>query len=257
MRIRVSRLGTVLLLLFCIPGRICGDDKAGGTISRSQLEWGEKQVQALLNDRPAMRPFVKKGDLLWKWTAEEFAGKHVKPGIKWNSEDPKPLWECVHVAPFPPSEPHGQVWVTETYVGSMPWSAPHKGQKKSGQVLWMEVVLEIINIQNYERFNKIDARAADGKSSRESFAMEKAIVESEIWQKLDDFNETIWKPNCKKRGQTAFEPIMKDMWLGDRPPVRLPEDHLNYWITNIKTEPYIINLMETYDEYYSKPPKKP
>jgi len=57
-------------------------------ISSARMEQGEKQLKAMLKDRPTMAEYSSPGDELWNWAARRFAGEGTGHQIEWNPADP-------------------------------------------------------------------------------------------------------------------------------------------------------------------------
>ncbi len=90
--------------------------------------------------------------------------------ILWDASDPDPFTTADHDSPT--SSSPGHIRVRGTYN-----AGPHRGEERSFEEMWGEVVFELYNINNVKDFNQLTAEAAAGKLSKEEFVTK--VVECE------------------------------------------------------------------------------
>ena len=65
-----------LIVMVCLATLPCAFAQVAEvrSLSNDDIEFGEKQVQAMTNDRPAMTEFISSHDEIWTWMARQAAG---------------------------------------------------------------------------------------------------------------------------------------------------------------------------------------
>jgi hypothetical protein len=179
----------LLLVTGCskIPG-----GSAAHQLSAEDLAWGETQVAQLLKDRPAMVPYVRKGDTLWTWTVRQFAGEYLGSRIRWDAKDPQPICNAFFYGPENGKKAYIQVtskmFASENY---------HYGEPKTAPVLWYETANALSNMRLIPEINKIQGRAEKGSLDREGYIRERILAARRPMQWAHDFFVDIWVPQCK------------------------------------------------------------
>jgi hypothetical protein len=179
-------------LLFCVSSVKAQDEPV--SLTKDQLAWGESQLRQMLKDRPAMASYVKEGDDLWTWTVQQYAGENGHGEVRWDSGDPVPLWDAMSAGPDVENHKPGAVKVTRNFTQEN----FHKGEPKSGPMLWGSLIWELFMVKNSRWGLEIDARAEAGKLSREAFIVECSTGEHESGQEAHRFFQEVWIPHCKK-----------------------------------------------------------
>jgi hypothetical protein len=187
----------LIFLLFVAPFLKAQDGPV--SLNKEQLEWGETQFRQMLKDRPTMRLYVKEEDNLWNWTVRQFAGETGGNKILWDPSDPLPIWDAQSCASDLNNHKLACIKITKNFTqdGNQ---IIHKGDPKDGIVLWGEVIWELFNVKNFQRFSEISARAENGILSREAFIVENAVAEHESGREAHQFFLEVWVPHCQKLG---------------------------------------------------------
>lgn len=160
------------------------------TPSADDLAHGETQLRTMLLQRPAMAEYIEEGDILWQWTVRQFAGAHLPTTISWMREDPEGGVEsdCQY---WPESDPQAYIRVRRVW-----GSGEHVGDPKSFDRLWCDAVYELLNIRDYETFNRLHTEALAGRIDREAWFRGNFRQEYEAGLLLRDFYHDIWRPYC-------------------------------------------------------------
>lgn len=160
---------------------------------------GERQLEAMLQDRPAMAKWVEKGDSIWVWTASQFAGDAIGTRIQWDNTHPLRSTADHHLdyrreypadCYIPYHEPSAHIRVAATN---------RKGNERSGDKLWSECVFELQNIRNSAKFHATYDGALAGKVSKTEYMISLARLEFDAVNHTALFYRTKWMPHCKER----------------------------------------------------------
>ena len=140
-------------------------------ISAANLRHGERQVRQMLHDRPAMASLGKKAILLYQWAARKFAGEDLHEKIYWDSSDPPQHTTADNRPPKPGLPGRIRLAARNTH-------GPKRGDDRSFEKMWRDVVFELHNIVHAETFRRIDSDAAQGKLSKNEFVTK--TIETEL-----------------------------------------------------------------------------
>lgn len=173
-------------------------------ISVADLNFGRRQVKAMMRDRPAMATLVAVGDPMFEWTARRFGGASCGSRIVWRNEEPSDGFPADHQSPGL-ARP-GQIRVSR-------WQRAHK--------LWNGAVFELFNISHSPEFRRLFEQAWTGTIDRFAFVENVAYEEYLASQTMQSFYLDAWCPYGELRGiDPHWEP-----WY---PPVCSWTDYKNY-----------------------------
>ena len=165
------------------------------TLDSFQLSWGTAQIRRMLQDRPEMAKYVKEGDDLWNWTMRQYAGEYLKGGVRWDPGSPDGAFDSTAVPAIPSKGQKAYIQNTQGYA----LKDFHTGEKKTGPVLWWEMMLEFSNLRNRFLFDSIDRDASAGKIGRADFAFEYMAVEDIATNNIaHGLFYGLWLPHCRK-----------------------------------------------------------
>ena len=166
-------------------------------LTAADLQFGQQQVDQMMQDRPAMTACVQKNDRIYHWVVRQFAGKAVGQRISWSPEalaNHAPEYLSMHKYPSP--RRHAYIAVREKYAGGA-----KQGQLLPGDELWACVVFELFNIANAKDFASIYDKALDGKVSKAEFRESHTQLEFLAVQKTGQFYRKMWQPEAKQKGR--------------------------------------------------------
>ncbi len=154
------RTGNLILwLTLSLLASACGDPTPAGHYATaapddspqtapSNETHGEKQVRAMVADRPAMARIVSPGDEVWRWVAQRFDGVGLSYRVFWDSALPADGASASH------RYPHGE----------RPWI--RLKPSTNAQELWSAAVFELLNQGGRDRFRPMKELARQGRESR-------------------------------------------------------------------------------------------
>jgi len=185
-----------------------------GRLSEDDRVFGEKQVEDMVFDRPRMAEFAKKGDPLWTWAVEQFAGASSGVRYKWNS-DPGSEMSKHFLATHKEPTAHEAGWISVRELDG-------EGYYQSGERMWVEAVFELYNLRNDPMFQYLRQKAVNGDLSKEQFERSILQCEYDAARNVGLFYKAIVEPFAEKTGLKV---------------------HAAYWH---------INLPGTFDEWFSE-----
>jgi hypothetical protein len=217
------------------------------SLNAEQLAWGQSQLERMLQDRPAMAKYTRKGDPLWKWTVRQFAGEWKKGGIEWDPSDPDPLWNASSF--YGPEENRkGRIQVTARFATK----DFHFGEIKTGCILWQNAIFELCNFKSDRKWIAIDQAAANAKIGKEEYCFRRLFLENFVtfkYIKLIFMN--LWVPNCRKLSLKPLDEYRGYLTYITRPlipPRRFIEIYFNIDYSNAKTKNSDIVMHHRSDE---------
>lgn len=157
-------------------------------LSEKTLSHGKKQLEQLLDDRPAMKTLVEPNDFIWNWTIRRFAGIGTQVPIFWqaNSSHHFPIPTGVNaVHAYPTSRTEGRIWVR---------------QQAQAEAMWAGLVYEFFNIQNGSAFQQIEKDAKAWRCNKVTYIERYVALEYKAAQQTKIFYEEVWAPFCKSKG---------------------------------------------------------
>ncbi len=159
-------------------------------VSVVDLRHGEMQLVHLLQDRPRMKGFVRRGDPVWSWTIRQFAGEGLGTRIYWNGQDPELPQQYLAQSVYPNEfNPKGCIRLREEDENRRPLS---------GEQMWALVLFELHNIRNANLLAKINSAARLGELSKDEFISYNTRLEYSAACELKSFYTGHWLPNLEK-----------------------------------------------------------
>lgn len=168
-------------------------------LSQADLTFGERQVDAMIEDRPQLKDFVTKGDVVYNWTARRFGGLACGERISWDPGDltigfgkKKPAsYTSDNQYPHDGKKGFIRMRALDQY------GKPHTGQK-----LWACAVYELYNIGSGRKFHAVakDFGASDWQMPKEVYIDRMTRIEFENSKKLHRFYHDVWVPFLNKKG---------------------------------------------------------
>lgn len=158
-------------------------------ITKFDLEFGRRQLLAMLEDRPEMKAYVREGDWLWNWALEKFAGKGLRTQVLWFPSDPD-----LH---------------TDAMSGDMAdWDGRMLLQIRknplqygaNGNNYWSSFVFEMLNNDWRERNTWIWMRARGLNATADQYGLALRVLEAGTAGEVHEFYFSRWIPHCKKYG---------------------------------------------------------
>jgi tetratricopeptide (TPR) repeat protein len=156
-------------------------------ISQTLLAHGERQVQRMLQDRPAMSYQKEEAKVLYGWAARKFAGEDLGRRVFWDGSEPPPDTTCENQPPR--GGDFGFILVSGKYI-----DGPDKGKTRSSEEMWHDAVFELYNISNDREFSRLTANAASGRMSKEDFVANVIECESHAAEKTRAFYIHVFMP---------------------------------------------------------------
>lgn len=190
------------------------------------LQHGRKQVEKMLEDRPAMAQFGDEAAFLRSWAARKFAGEDLGSLIDWDPTPPLHS-DAEHFAPE--GKLHGAILIEPRYE-----NGPMRGQPRSFEELWAGAVFELHNINYAKEFVRLHKEAADGKIAKDDFVS--GIVKYEVLaaQQTRAFYVQMFLPFAAKK-KLATDPALwfASWWIK-------PDEALKYFTdkTSYPWRPY-------------------
>jgi hypothetical protein len=195
-------------------------------LNAADVDYGHRQVDLMLSQRPGMASIVKPGDVVYEWSANRFAGRSCGCRIAWRPD--KPGGEFLADNAYPTENRSGEIRIASTHPD---------GSLLSPQELWCCAVFELFNISNGAAWLKLEELAKEGRINRTTFVVESAKLEWIAASKAWRFYELIWVPFARK---SRFEPDDK-VWRRFRAP------SFELWMASWRKEGYPYSF---YGPYY-------
>lgn len=200
-------------------------------LSQADLEYGEAQVARMLADRPRMAALVQKGDYMWNFAARYFGGEFTGMRYAWSDT---PDFDSSKTATASHS------YSIETKSGAISIADKDKnGQEVPAELLWSNLVFELLNTRNDRDFDAIWTAAINEEISRDEFIQKYTKLEYVTLLELWIVYTNGWKQHAQKLG-IASNP---NYWGGKVPGT------FEYWYHSMRrTHPDYFNYYEsTYD----------
>lgn len=134
---------------------------ARGGLSAEALAHGQKQVEQMLSDRPAMAGMGEKAEFLVEWAARKFAGEDSGMLTDWDPTPPRHS-DAENIAPV--AGQHARIRLARTYL----WG-PKQGQERPFEELWSNAVFELHNVVLTPHFERLRRQVENGQLSKEQY----------------------------------------------------------------------------------------
>ena len=180
----------IVWLTLCLLAPACADETPVDDSTRvapATETHGEKQVRAMVADRPEMARIVSPGDPVWNWVARRFDGEGYSFRIYWDGATSASEAVASHDSPF-------------QGLGARIRVAPRDKTRRGAEWSWMLAVYELLNQAGSFQFENMYQQALEGRVSRSDYL--KGTMRIEYWalKRLRYFGLTIWKEHAKSRG---------------------------------------------------------
>lgn len=142
----------VTLLSFAVPGVVWAQDN----------EFGRRQVEQMLADRPDMKDVIGPEHPVYQWAVDGFQGKHLGQRVYWNANSPRSGRSAEHAVP---------------YGNYPPYISISGGTETTPVDKWAAVVFELVNLQNFESFTRLTVDAHAGKLKADEYATKCVMLE--------------------------------------------------------------------------------
>lgn len=192
-------------LLIAVSGNsaVADDEPAGAQtasttpISKLELKFGEKQLKRMLSDRKSMRQLVTKGDDLWLWSAQQFAGNGGERRYKWKNKTSKKsgVQQFGAFHNYDLNKNTGWICVQKTRSDGLA-AAPEQ--------MWSGVIYEFFNSRNDKDFEETWKLAAHGKLTKEEYLARATKLEYNALKEMNSFYENTWKLHAEKMGYPSW-----------------------------------------------------
>lgn len=153
-------------------------------------EWGDRQLELMLADRPAMKEHVTRGDILWKWTSTLFGGQGAYVTSAWDNS--APTADADHI-PATSDEP-GHIRVRSIAV-----DGEYIGSPRSFEALWSSAVYELHNVQGSMASTRTDALVRRGGLSESQYVRDMFTLEFIAVQETRAFYAHVYLPWAESR----------------------------------------------------------
>jgi len=177
----------VVLIYLTLPFRfgMLASSSSASEISQKPAQAfmrGEKELEKMLADRPQMSEYLQPKDILWTWTANQFAGKDTGVPLCWDSTSPLNAAESDYT------------------LGAIRISPVDRRQLKParGDQLWMEAVNELLNIRNGHEYEILWEKALAGELGRAEWAKRNCELEFEALKQTKQFYFEVWVKQISK-----------------------------------------------------------
>jgi hypothetical protein len=151
--VRVYLLQLVALCsVFMLPGAVQSQDS----------EFGRRQVEQMLADRPDMKEVIGPEHPIYRWVVEGFQGKLIGQRVYWNANSPRAGRAAEHAVPY------------GTYP---PYISISGGTETTAVDKWGAVVFELSNLQNHEGFTQLTVEGVAGQLSADEYATKCVMLE--------------------------------------------------------------------------------
>lgn len=176
-------------------------------ISKADLKFGEKQLKRMLADRKAMRELVGKGDDVWLWSAQQFAGNGGARRYKWKNKTSKKsgVQQFGAFHNYDLNKNSGWICVQKTRSDGLA-AAPEQ--------MWSGVIYEFFNSRNDTDFEETWKLAAQGKLTKDEYLSRATKLEYSALKEMNAFYETRWKQHAEKMGYPSWNAY----WYKELPP---------------------------------------
>ena len=173
-----------------------------GPLTEDELAHGERQLRAMLRDRPAMGRGLTEGDPLWQFAVRRFGGEALGKPIDWDPQLPSDSL-AEHVAPH--QGRRGRIRVT-TLDADIADAHPDWAFER----LWSLAVFELHNMSVVPVFDRLRQQATAGTISKVEFVAGIFAAEHEAIERTRGFYVHVFLPYAAKRKL----PTDLDNWFG-------------------------------------------
>jgi tetratricopeptide (TPR) repeat protein len=181
-------------------------------LSPEALAHGERQVAAMLRDRPPMAEHGDEAAFLRQWAARKFAGEDVGETIDWEPQPPTDS-DAEHVAPT--DQGRGRIMIDLYYR-----QGHRRGQPRTFEELWSRAVFELHNISLARHFVRLHDEAQKGMIEKRQFVFQMWKYEEQAMQLSRAFYVELYLPfAAKKKLATVPERWFASHWQAIEEPM--------------------------------------
>ena len=204
----MSKVGVVFLNLTTIVvsfAVFCKEvDASTVALSKADLVHGEAQIELMLRDRPRMSECVRRGDPVWGWTVQHFAGDGMSHRIYWNNaigDNPISYNAESH---YPTKYRRGSISIRRIDA---------HGDLLDCEELWKCAVFELCNVRNGPDFHAIYLKALRGQLTEDEFIRQNMAIEFRTSRDTTKFYQSVWSPWALKNNLQSHS----EVWFADDP----------------------------------------
>jgi tetratricopeptide (TPR) repeat protein len=158
-------------------------------ITAESTEHGKRQLAQLLLDRPNMKKYGDKAKELYDWAIRKFSGEDFNNKIFWDSSEPSFAY-----AENSPSMSNGPGFVR---VASKYNKGPQKGEARTFEEMWHNLIFELYNINNSKDFRQLVEDVESGKLTKHDFVNKILKYEWRAAEKTRSFYINVFLPWAK------------------------------------------------------------
>lgn len=195
---------------------------------------GEVQVTQMMKDRPALKTLIYRGDPIWNWLVQQFAGEGIGCRIYWEKQPP----ENGAVAENRYKGARAQVAIR--------FKTDESGRKVDPESQCICPIYELMNIRNGSAFDELCARSDAGKISKKEWVAKNTLLEYKALLATRLFYYSLWLPTMRSRKIETN----RYSWRVDLP--------LNYseWIDSKDAKFFVQYWGACYESDHPRPRKK-
>jgi len=210
------------LILACLSAgcdRISQTAAPVATQTTVRKDFGERQLDQMLDDRPDMRDEVARSHTVVAWLIDGFNGDRLGQRVYWNANSPRS---------GRPAE-HGP-----SYGSYPPYIAISGGTETTAVDKWAAVIYEMHNLENSEDFKRISEAAIKGTFDADAFADECVKMEFAALLKTRDFLAANPLPKSKHGKDVLYNWVTSDLGSYDDYKKRFDVPGTNGFNSNFK-----------------------
>ncbi|MCX6382825.1 MAG: hypothetical protein NT023_25650 [Armatimonadetes bacterium] len=160
------------------------------SLTKSSLQWGEKQLVQMLHDRPALQGFIQKGDPVWTWVVRQFAGEGLGGKVEWCN---LPMDDSSEGETIPETKTSAHILIGYPSAKSM-------RDKFYREHLWATAIYELNNVQSVPEFFTLRIAINDHKINQEGWINRVGRLEYLALRRTKYTYLNLWAPLMKSRG---------------------------------------------------------
>jgi tetratricopeptide (TPR) repeat protein len=164
-------------------------------LSPEALAHGRRQVERMLQDRPAMQGWGAEDGVLRNWAVRKFAGEDLRDTVDWDPSPPEGA-NADHMTPT--DSQRGRIRVVEHHR-----RGPREGQPRSCEALWSDAVFELHNIALAPDFKRTSDQAVAGDMEKRDFVFAMFEIENRATQRTRAFYVKVYLPLAEAEGRTT------------------------------------------------------
>lgn len=172
-------------------------------IGQTDLNWGQTQVERLLQDRPQLTEIVEEDDELWRFLCEGFGGAFATSRVEWDPASPDRA-NAQHYTPRRNSR--GRIQVAR----HKPNSEGSEPIELSAEEVLAATCFELHNMARSETYRVLFSMALRGQIAKDVFVREAFLCEVHAVEETRAFYANVVLPYLHAKG---FESNPKHWWV--------------------------------------------